>query len=202
MRIPRSFRTGAPRLRVLLAALVAMLLLQACAQGAATSDTDRSSAAAGEPSAAASASSEASAGEGSEASDEGDAQVGAGDEVASIDLNGDFCAIRDRLEQSGILTASLETPEEAAASAEQVEQVYGAMIDKAPRKIADDMRLVSKAASEQMNLMLDAAASGAVEDMNTLREDPELVEQLQQIESDSKLKKAKRRVEKWVKKNC
>jgi hypothetical protein len=175
MRMLRSFRTGAPRLRVLLAALSAMVFLQACAQNAAES-TDDPSIAAEESDSAAGTSSEAPTGEGSEASDEGDAQAGAGDQVASIDLDGDFCTIRDRLDQSGILTAPLKTPEEAAASAEQVEQVYGAMNDKAPRKIADDMRLVSDAASQQMNLMLDAARSEGVEDMNTLREDPELVE--------------------------
>ena len=198
----RSFRCGTPGLRILLAALVAMLFLQACATDDPSPAADEPSAAAEEPSAAAGAGSEAATGEGSEASDEGAAQAGAGDEVAGINLDGDFCTIRDQLEQSGILTTPLETPEEAAASAAQVEQVYGALVDKAPRKIADDMRLVSDAASQQMNLMLDAAEAGAVEDMDALREDPELVQQLQQIESDGTFKKARRRVEKWVKKNC
>jgi hypothetical protein len=205
MRMSRSYRTGAPRLRVLLSVLVAMLFLQACAQDAANS-TDDPPTAAEDPSAVAGSgiNSEASTGEGSEASGEGDAQAGAGDEVASVDLDGDFCAIVDWLNDSGILTAQIETTEELTTTAEQVEQAYGAMTDKAPGKIAEDMRIVADAGTEQIQIVVDAATSGANEDvdMDTLLEQPEVAQQLKQIDSNGKIKKARRRVGKWSKKNC
>ncbi|HSK97776.1 MAG TPA: hypothetical protein VK891_14235 [Euzebyales bacterium] len=199
MRTTSFIHARARRLRVLLAVLVAALFLQACAQPAATDSTEGSSAAADQESAAPAAG-DSEAASADEAAEDDD-QAAAGGEVAGINLDGDFCAISNQLDDSDMFDKQPENAEEFAETADQIKQIYVALDDKAPAEIADDVKLLTETGTQQIDLATRLTAE-ADEDPTEVLADPEVAEQMAQFDEDGKFTRASKRLDRWTKRNC
>jgi hypothetical protein len=200
MRTTYSIHARVRRLRVLLAVLVAMLFLQACAQEAATDSTDGSSAAAEQESGAPAATDSEPAGDDSEPA-EADDEGAAGGEVAGVDLSADFCTISNQLDESDMFDKQPKNAEEFAETAGKIKQIYAALADKAPPEVADDVELLTETGTKQIDLATRLTAE-ANEDPTEVLNDPEVAEQMAQFDEDGEFTKASRRLDKWTERNC